>query len=102
MNTVGIWLANLIGNHLLVMLLYLLTVNLLTFLLFFIDKRKAIKNKQRIRESTLLLAAAAGGTIGALFSMQTFRHKTQHKKFTIGIPILLILQIAVLIAILLA
>ncbi|MEG2213220.1 MAG: hypothetical protein RRY35_04905 [Clostridiales bacterium] len=40
--------------------------------------------------------------MGALFSMQTFRHKTQHKKFTIGIPILLILQIAVLIAILLA
>ena len=75
-------------------LAYLLIVNAAAFLLMLIDKIKAKKNRWRIKESTLMLSAAIGGSIGALAGMYTFRHKTLHRKFTIGIPAILILQIA--------
>ena len=65
-----------------------------------IDKIKAKKNRWRIKESTLMLSAAIGGSIGALAGMYTFRHKTLHRKFTIGIPAILILQIAAVVYIL--
>jgi uncharacterized membrane protein YsdA (DUF1294 family) len=73
--------------------IYLLLINALVFLLMLIDKYKAKKNLWRIRESTLLLIAAIGGSIGALAGMYTFRHKTKHLKFTLGIPVILVLQI---------
>ena len=57
-----------------------------------IDKVKAKKKKWRIPEATLMGLAAAGGSVGALAGMYTFRHKTLHKKFTVGIPLILILQ----------
>ena len=75
-------------------LLYLLIVNALAFILMLADKRKAQKKLWRIPESTLLLSAAIGGSIGALAGMYTFRHKTKHLKFTLGVPAILILQIA--------
>ena len=75
-------------------LLYLLLVNAIAFLLMLADKRKAQKKLWRIPESTLLLSAAIGGSIGALAGMYTFRHKTKHLKFTLGVPAILILQIA--------
>ena len=75
-------------------LAYLLIVNAVAFLLMLIDKIKAKKNRWRIKESTLMLWAAIGGSIGALAGMYTFRHKTKHLKFTLGIPAILILQIA--------
>jgi len=75
-------------------LLYLLIVNAAAFLLMLTDKQKARKKLWRIPESTLLLSAAIGGSIGALAGMYTFRHKTRHLKFTLGIPAILILQIA--------
>ena len=75
-------------------LLYLALVNAVAFLLMLVDKIKAKKNLWRIRESTLILSAVLGGSIGALAGMYTFRHKTLHRKFTIGIPAILILQIA--------
>ena len=81
-------------------LAYLLIVNALAFLLMLIDKVKAKKNRWRIKESTLMLWAAIGGSIGALAGMYTFRHKTLHRKFTIGIPAILVLQIAAVIYIL--
>ena len=81
-------------------LAYLLIVNAVAFMLMLIDKIKAKKNLWRIRESTLMLWAAIGGSIGALAGMYTFRHKTLHRKFTIGIPAILILQIAAVIYIL--
>lgn len=76
-------------------LIYLLIVNALSFALMHIDKQKARKKKWRIRETTLMGFAALGGSIGALLGMYTFRHKTQHKKFTTGIPAILILQLAI-------
>jgi uncharacterized membrane protein YsdA (DUF1294 family) len=75
-------------------LLYLLIVNALGFLLMLVDKRKAQKNLWRIPESTLLLIAAIGGSIGSLAGMYKFRHKTKHLKFVLGIPAILIAQIA--------
>ena len=81
-------------------LAYLLIVNAVAFMLMLIDKIKAKKNLWRIKESTLMLWAAIGGSIGALAGMYTFRHKTLHRKFSIGIPAILILQIAAVIYIL--
>ena len=74
-------------------LLYLLIVNAVAFLLMLADKQKARKKLWRIPESTLLLSAAIGGSIGALAGMYTFRHKTKHLKFTLGVPAILIAQI---------
>ena len=75
-------------------LIYLLIVNAVAFLLMLADKRMAQKKLWRIPESTLLLSAAIGGSIGCLAGMYTFRHKTKHLKFTMGIPAILTLQIA--------
>lgn len=75
---------------------YLLLINAIAFLLMLADKFKAKKNLWRIPESTLLTAAAMGGSIGAIAGMYTFRHKTRHLKFTIGLPAILIAQIALI------
>ena len=57
-----------------------------------VDKWKARKNRWRVRESTLLLIAALGGSVGSLLGMYLFRHKTRHLKFTLGIPLILAAQ----------
>ena len=71
---------------------YLLAVNIVTFLLYGIDKYKAKKGKWRISEATLLTMAAIGGSIGAWAGMRLWHHKTMHKKFKYGIPVIIILQ----------
>ena len=71
---------------------YLLIINAAGFLLMLADKWKAKKNRWRIRESTLLLVAALGGSLGSLAGMYLFRHKTLHLKFTLGIPLILAAQ----------
>ena len=73
---------------------YLLAVNIATFLLYGIDKYKAKKGKWRISEATLLTMAAIGGSIGAWAGMRLWHHKTMHKKFKYGIPLIIIMQIA--------
>lgn len=82
-----------------ILLVYLLIINAVDFLFMFIDKQKAKKKKWRIPEATLMGIAAIGGSIGSLIGMYTFRHKTLHKKFTIGIPAILILQIGLAVAV---
>ena len=76
---------------------YLLAVNIVTFLLYGIDKYKAKKGKWRISEATLLTMAAIGGSIGAWAGMRLWHHKTMHKKFKYGIPVIIILQIALVV-----
>ena len=76
--------------------IYLLTVNALGFLLMLADKHKARKNLWRIPEATLITVAVIGGSIGCLAGMYTFRHKTRHLKFTLGIPLILVLQLIAL------
>lgn len=73
--------------------IYLILINALGLLIMLADKRKAIKKKWRIPEATLMTVAAIGGSIGILAGMQLFRHKTKHPKFTIGVPLILALQL---------
>ena len=75
------------------LILYLLIINAASFLLMLTDKRKAVKNRWRIPESTLMLSAALGGSLGALAGMHLFRHKTRHLKFALGIPSILAIQL---------
>ena len=77
-----------------IILYYLLAVNIATFLLYGIDKYKAKKNQWRISEATLLTMAAIGGSIGAWAGMRLWHHKTMHKKFKYGIPVIIIMQVA--------
>ena len=74
-------------------LLYLLLMNVIAFAFMHADKRRARKNRWRIPERTLIGTAVLGGSIGALMGMYTFRHKTKHLKFTLGIPAILTAQI---------
>ena len=76
------------------LLLYLLIINAVGFILMLADKQKAKRGAWRIPEATLMGVAAIGGSIGSLAGMYTFRHKTKHIKFTLGIPVILALQIA--------
>ena len=72
---------------------YLLAINALSFLLYGLDKYKAKKGNWRISEATLLLMAVIGGSIGAWAGMLLWHHKTMHKKFKYGIPVIIILQV---------
>ena len=76
---------------------YLLVINAATFIIYGIDKDKAKKAKWRISEETLLTMAAVGGSIGAWLGMKAWHHKTQHRKFKYGVPIILLIQIALMI-----
>lgn len=72
---------------------YLIFINIISFLIMFIDKKKAIKRKWRIKENTLFLLSFVGGSLGVLLGIYSFRHKTKHIKFTLGIPLILIVQV---------
>ncbi len=76
--------------------IYLIGINVLTFLIYGVDKWKAKRDKWRIPEDTLIWLAVAGGSVGALLGMHLFRHKTRHRKFLIGIPVILLVQVVLL------
>lgn len=78
-------------------IIYLIIINIITFLAMFIDKRKARKGRWRISESTLFILVLLGGGIGGIAGMYTFRHKTQKARFFIGFPAILIFEILVVI-----
>lgn len=80
-----------------IIVLYLVFINVLTFLLYGIDKWKAKRSRWRIPESVLLGLAAVGGSVGAWLGMRVWRHKTQHKKFRYGVPAILLAQIVLLV-----
>ena len=73
---------------------YLIGINVLTFLAFGLDKWKARRDRWRIPEATLLLLAVLGGSVGALLGMWVFHHKTKHLKFVLGLPLILLAQVA--------
>jgi len=81
--------------------IYVVTINVVTFFLYGIDKWRARHSKWRIEESTLLWWAAFGGSIGALLGMKVWHHKTLHHKFKYGVPAILIAQVAVIVGIVL-
>lgn len=72
---------------------YLIIANFIGFIIMLIDKQRAIHKEWRIPEKTLLGISVFGGSIGMLLGMSTFRHKTKHLKFTLGVPFILFLQI---------
>ena len=73
-------------------MMYLVAVNILAFICFGVDKQKAKTHQWRISENTLLGIAVCGGSLGAICGMRLFRHKTKRPKFTIGLPVILLLQ----------
>ena len=76
---------------------YLLIVNMIGFVLMFVDKKRAQNNQWRIKEATLFLTAAIGGSIGAMLGMKAFRHKTKHLSFIIGMPAIFLVQLALVV-----
>ena len=76
-----------------IILIYLELVNLAAFALYGIDKRRAKRGKWRVPEATLLLIAVIGGSVGALAGMYLFRHKTRKPKFSVGVPVILGMQV---------
>ena len=78
------------------LLYYLIVINIVTFLVYGIDKWKAKQGSWRISEATLLILAVIGGSIGALLGMRVWHHKTMHKKFKYGLPLILLAQIALI------
>ena len=77
--------------------IYLLAINVATFVTYGIDKWKAKKAKWRIREASLLLLAVLGGSVGAWLGMRVWHHKTQHKKFKYGVPAIIVVQLALIV-----
>ena len=78
------------------LLYYLIVINIVTFLVYGIDKWKAKQGSWRISEVSLLILAVIGGCIGALLGMKIWHHKTMHKKFKYGLPMILLAQIALI------
>lgn len=72
---------------------YLLTINIVALFFMSYDKSRAKKRERRIPEKTLFITAWLGGSVGMLLGMRIFRHKTKHRAFTLGIPMILLLQI---------
>ncbi len=74
--------------------LYLIVINIITYIVFAADKRRAIRGAWRIPESTLFGLSILGGSVGGMLAMRMCRHKTRHWSFKLGLPLILILQIA--------
>ena len=81
-------------------LIYLLVINITAVAITISDKQKAKKGKWRIKESTLLIVSALGGSVAMYITMKKIRHKTQHNKFMIGIPAIMVAQVLLIIGIL--
>ena len=75
---------------------YIVVINLVSFMMFGIDKYKARRGQWRISEATLLAVAAIGGSIGVWMGMKVWHHKTLHSKFRYGVPIILLVHIALM------
>ena len=73
-------------------IIYFILVNFIAFMMYGMDKKKAIDGKYRIAERTLVLIGVIGGSIGAMAGMKVFHHKTKHKKFVYGLPLIFMLQ----------
>ena len=75
--------------------IYLIIINLIAVIITCYDKHCAIKNKWRVKEKTLLIISALGGSVGMYLTMQTIRHKTKHLKFMLGIPAIFIAEVVI-------
>ena len=78
-----------------ILAIYLILINLIAVIVTIYDKLCAVKRRWRVKESTLLLLSALGGSISMYITMLLIRHKTRHKKFMLGIPLILIFQLII-------
>ena len=78
-----------------ILAIYLILINLITVIVTIYDKLCAVKRRWRVKESTLLLLSALGGSISMYITMLLIRHKTRHIKFMLGIPLILIFQLLI-------
>lgn len=76
--------------------IYIIVINIVSFLMFGADKIKAKKGYWRISEKSLLTSAILGGSVGAMAGMKFFHHKTKHRKFALGVPVIFVLQVLLL------
>ncbi len=81
-------------NWIHIVLIYLAAINGITFFMYGVDKWKAKRSKWRVSEAALIWMAVLGGSVGAWLGMKAWHHKTQHKKFKYGLPLILLMQIA--------
>lgn len=84
-----------------IILAYFVVISIVGFILPIVDKSKAQRHKWRIKEKTLFVVSALGGSVAMYISMHIFRHKTKHKRFMIGIPAIIVAQVGIAIGILL-
>ena len=84
-------------NPITFIIIYLIIVNIVGFAIMGIDKRKAIKRSFRVPEATLFIIALIGGSLGSIIGMRVFRQKTRHWYFVVGMPAILLIQIALLV-----
>ncbi len=77
-----------------IFIIYLAIINVITFIVFGIDKKRAVNHKWRIPEATLFLLSILGGSFGGIIGMCLFRHKTRKFIFRLGLPLILIAEIA--------
>ena len=82
-----------------IFIIYLIIINITTFVVFAVDKIRAIRGAWRTSEATLFGLSLAGGSLGGILAMQICRHKTKHLSFTLGLPLILIVQIVILMCI---
>ena len=80
-----------------ILIYYLIIINVLAFVLYGVDKRKAVSNEYRIKESVLLWMARLGGGVGSWLGIKTFRHKTKHTKFRIVVPLWIVIWVAAIV-----
>ena len=89
------WLIKILfSNQIVLVVLYFLLVNVIAILLMKRDKQYAQNGERRIREVTLLTVALVGGSLGMYYAMFKYKHKTLHNKFSIGIPVIMVVQFA--------
>lgn len=79
-----------------ILIIYLIAINIVAIAVTIYDKLCAVHKRWRVKESTLLLISALGGSVGMYVTMHIIRHKTKHMKFMLGIPVILILQLLII------
>ena len=89
------WIVKLLfSNNTVLIILFFILVNIIAILLMKRDKQYAENGERRIKEATLLIVAIVGGSLGMYYAMFKYKHKTLHNKFSIGIPIIIVMQFA--------
>lgn len=94
MKLIEVVIGFVLGSRVLTVLIFVIFMTWLGYYIMKVDKRYAKEDKRRIRERTLLLIALVGGSLGMYIGMYKFKHKTLHKKFTIGVPVIMLIQLA--------